>query len=72
MAAAPQNKALEVIKSKVLNIQERYEGYHTDLTEALYNILELERDRPHNVAQQVSRRITALSETLIKKEGSIE
>lgn len=72
MAATPQNKVLEVIKNKVMNIDERYDGYHTDLTEALYDILALERDRPHNIAQQVSRRVAALGEILIQKKGNLE
>lgn len=72
MATAPQNKVLEVIKSKVMNVDERYEGYQTDLTEALYDILALESDRPHNIAQQVSRRVTAIGERLVQKEGDLE
>lgn len=72
MASAPQNKVLEVIKKKVININERYDGYQTDLTEALYDILALESDRPHNIAQQISRRVTALGEHLVKNEGEME
>ncbi|MCU7860978.1 MAG: hypothetical protein KZQ86_14365 [Candidatus Thiodiazotropha sp. (ex Lucinoma kastoroae)] len=72
MATAPQNKVLEVIKSKVMDVDERYEGYQTDLTEALHDILALESDRPHNIAQQVSRRVTAIGERLVQKEGDLE
>ena len=72
MAAAPQNQALEVIKDKVMLVDERYEGYRRDLAAALHDILALESDRPHNIAQQISRRIAALGESLVQKEGSIE
>ncbi|QDV48458.1 hypothetical protein [Gimesia fumaroli] len=72
MATAPQKMVLEVIKNKVMEIDERYEGYHTELTRALYDILALESDRPHNIALQVSRRVTALGEYLVQKEGNLE
>ena len=72
MATAPQNKVLEVIKNKMMSVDDRYEGYQTDLTETLYGILTLESDRPHNIAQQVSRRVTALGERLVQKEGNLE
>ena len=72
MAAAPQIQALEVIKDKVLQVDERYDGYRRDLTAALHDVLALEHDRPYNIAQQVSRRITALGEHLVQKGGNIE
>ncbi len=72
MVVAPQNKVLEVIKNKVMSVGDRYDGYHADLTEALHDILALESDRPHNIAQQVSRRVTALGERLMQKGGNLE
>ena len=72
MAAAPQSQALEVIKDKVMLLDERYDGYRRDLTAALHDILALESDRPHNIAQQISRRIAALGEKLVQKEGDVE
>lgn len=72
MAAAPQKQALDVIKSKVLHVNERYDGYRTDLMAALHDILVLENDKPHNIAQQVTRRVAALGELLNEKEGNIE
>ena len=72
MAAAPQNQALDVIKERVMQIEERYEGYRRDLIATLYEILTLESDRPYNIAQQISRRISALGESLIQNEGESE
>ena len=70
MAAAPQNQALQVIKNKVLQVNERYVGYQSDLTATLHDILALESNHPHNIAQQISRRIAALGERLVQKESS--
>ena len=72
MAAAPQNQALDVIKAKVMQIDERYEGYQRDLIATLHDILALESDRPHNISQQISRRVSALGENLTQKEGNVE
>ena len=72
MAAAPQNQALEVIKAKVMKIDERYEGYQSDLIATLYDILAFESDRPHNISQQISRRVSALGEKLIQNEGNVK
>lgn len=72
MAAAPQSKALEVIKEKILAVDSRYDGYNADLTETLHDILHLENDRPHNIAQQISRRVTALAEILVQQKGDVE
>ena len=72
MAAAPQKKALDVIKTRVMNIDERYDGYRRDLIATLHDIMALESDRPHNIAQQISRRVSALGESLIQKEGNVE
>ena len=72
MAAAPQNQALEVIKAKVMQIDERYEGYQSDLIATLYDILAFESDRPHNISQQISRRVSALGEKLIQNEGNVK
>ena len=72
MAAAPQNQALNVIKARVLQVEERYEGYRCDLIATLHDILALESDRPHGIAQQISRRVSALGENLIQNEGEAE
>ena len=72
MAAAPQIQALEVVKDKILQVDDRYDEYHRDLTEALHDIMALVNDHPHNIAQQMSRRIAALGELLVKNEGSIQ
>lgn len=72
MAAAPQSQALEVIKQRVMLLDERYEGYRRDLTAALHDILALESDRPHNIAQQISRRTAALGEKLVQKQSEVE
>lgn len=72
MKSAPQKKVLEVIRNKVMSVDDRYEGYRTDLTAALYDILALENDRPHNITQQVSRCVSALGERLIQKKGKSE
>jgi hypothetical protein len=42
MPAAPQRQALEVVKQKVMEIDERYEGYRAELVAALHDILSLE------------------------------
>lgn len=70
MAAAPQNQALEVIKTKIMQVEERYAGYRDDLTGALYDIVTLENDRPYNIAQQINRRFVALGERLAQKGGN--
>ena len=70
MAAAPQNQALEVIKTKIMQVDERYHGYRHDLTRALYDIVTLENDRPFNIAQQINRRFVALGERFVQKGGN--
>ena len=72
MSAAPQIQALAVIRTKVTLVEERYDGYQRDLTETLHDLLSLESDRPHNIVQQISRRITALGERLVQKGGDTE
>lgn len=72
MSAAPQIQALAVIRTKVMLVEERYDGYQRDLTETLHDLLSLESDRPYNIAQQISRRITALGERLVQKGGDTE
>ena len=67
---APQRQVIEVIREKVGNVEERFEGYREELLEALGEILRLEQQRPHNVAQQIQRRITALGELLGWKQGA--
>jgi len=70
--SAPQNQTLEVLKEKVLAIEERYPGYQRDLTQALFEVLNLESDRPNNVVQQISRRFAALGELLYQKQETEE
>lgn len=72
MAAAPQKQALEVVKQKVMEVDERYDGYRAELVATLHDIFSLERNRPHNIRQQVSRRVTALGEMLVAKKGRTE
>lgn len=72
MSSAPQKQALEVVKEKVMEVDERYAGYRTALVATLHDIFALERNRPHNIKQQVSRRIAALGELLVSEKGSIE
>ena len=72
MPAAPQKQALEVVKQKVMEVDERYNGYRAELVAALHDIFSLERNRPHNINQQVSRRITALGEMLVAEKGRTE
>lgn len=64
---APQRQVIETIRDKVANIEERFDGYQAHLLAVLDDILRLERQRPHNVAQQINRRITTLGELLAKK-----
>lgn len=72
MAAAPQKKALEVIKTKVMDVDERYKNYRHDLMGTLHDILALERDPPYNIKQRIFRRVSVLGERLVKKEGNLE
>lgn len=72
MAAAPQKQVLEVIKARVMNIDKRYNGYQDDLIVTLYKILEIVRDPPHDITQQISRNVSKLGEKLIQKEGNME
>ena len=65
---APQRQVIESIREKVGNVEERFEGYRKELLAALDEILRLEQQRPHNVAQQIQRRITALGELLARKQ----
>ena len=67
MVAVPQNQALDVIKTKINKVDERYRGYRNDLTAALYDVLTLESDKPYNVAQQIGRRLVALGERVAQK-----
>ena len=72
MSAAPQRQALEVVKEKVTEIDERYDGYRIALIKTLHDIFALERNKPYNIKQTVSRRVAALGELLISEKGSIE
>ena len=72
MATIAQRRVLEVLKNKIIGTDERFEGYNTYLARTLYNILDLENERPHNIAQKVSREVTALGEILVKNDGNLE
>ena len=65
---APQRQVIEAIREKVCNVEERFEGYREEFLAVLDDILRLEQQRPHNVAQQINRRITALGELLARKQ----
>jgi len=65
---APQRQVIEAIREKVINIDERFEGYREELLKALDDILRLEQRRPHNVAQEIQKRITTLGELLARKQ----
>ena len=65
---APQRQVINAIREKVGHVEERFEGYRKELLAALDEILRLEQQRPHNVAQQIQRRITALGELLARKQ----
>lgn len=68
--SAPQSQVTKVIGERVLKVEERYPGYRRDLLETLDEILGLQNDKPHNVAQQIARRLNALGEKLHKEIGS--
>ncbi|MCY3627159.1 MAG: hypothetical protein OXG88_05910 [Gammaproteobacteria bacterium] len=72
MTTIAQRRVLEVLKNKIISTDERFVGYNTHLARTLYNILDLENERPHNIAQQVSREVTALGEILVNKKGNLE
>ncbi len=62
----PQKQALEVIKEKAKQIPERYAGYRLELLGRLVDIIELERNRPHNFSQQITSYISSLGEKIDK------
>ena len=66
----PQRQVIEAIRNKVTDVDERFDGYRKELLAVLDEILKLEQQRPHNVDQQVRRRITGLGEILAKKQGA--
>jgi len=65
---APQRQVIEAIRERVGNVKERFEDYREELLAALDEILRLEQQRPHNVAQQIQRRITSLGELLARNQ----
>ena len=67
---APQRQVIETIRDKVNRVDERFEGYRAELLELIDGILRLEQQRPHNVVQQIQRRINALAESLIHSQES--
>ena len=72
MPETSQTKVLEVIKSKTIQTNERYEGYQLALIKTLNEVMTLESNPPHNVVQQVSRKVTAVAENLVKEKGDTE
>lgn len=65
---APQRQVIEAIRDKVNNVDERFDGYRAELLEVIDEILRLEQQRPHNVVQQIQRRISALAELLVHNQ----
>ena len=49
-------------------LDQRFDGYRTELLEVIDEILMLEQERPHNVVQQIQRRISALGELLAQNQ----
>ena len=64
---APQRQVIEAIREKVHSVEERFEGYRTELLAALDEILRLQQERPNNVDQQIQRRMKTLGELLARK-----
>lgn len=69
---APQRQVIQTIREKVGKVDKRFEGYREELLAVLDDVLRLEQERPHNVAQQINRRITALGELLAHKQQESE
>jgi hypothetical protein len=67
---APQRQVIEAIGEKVSHVDERFDGYRTELLKVIEDILRLEQERPNNVAQQIQTRITALGELLARRQGA--
>ena len=65
---APQRQVIEAIRDKVNNVDERFDGYRTELLEVIDEILMLEQERPHNVVKQIQRRISLLAELLAQNQ----
>ena len=72
MPHTSQIKVLEVVKNKTMDNNERYDGYRVALIKTMSEIMALENSRPYNVRQQVSRKISALAENLVKEKGDME
>ena len=64
---APQRQVIEAISEKVADVEDRFDGYRAELLAVLNDILLLEQQRPHNVAQQINQRIIALGELLARR-----
>lgn len=64
---APQRQVIESIREEVRSVEERFEGYRGELLAVLDDILRLEQQHPHNVAQQINQRITSLGELIARK-----
>lgn len=67
----PQRQLIEAMRNKVNDVDERYKGYREELAALIDEILTLERQRPHNVAQQVQRLISTRGEVLAKKQREV-
>jgi len=72
MPTVSQRQVLIVIRDKINMIDERYEDYDTDLTELLYEALEMEKTRPHKIQQRFSSAISYIAERLIQRGGNTE
>ncbi len=72
MTITPQRQAAEVIRTKILLVDERYDGYTHGLASILDDIFQLEKDQPHNVAKQISQRVTILGKRLAERKENIE
>lgn len=65
---APQRQVIEAIRDKVNSVDEQFDNYRTELLRVIGELLRLEQQCPHNVAQQVQREISALGELLAQKK----
>ena len=64
------DRSLRQYAIRSTNVDERFDGYRAELLKVIDELLRLEQQRPHNVAQQVQRRISALGELLAQKQGA--
>ena len=64
MAKAAQQLALQILKEECLSLEERYEGYRLDAVRRLSAILQLERERPAAIVNQVTEELDNFGNTL--------